>query len=40
MEYHKQKVLIVDDDSRNIFALSAVLRAKGFECVTAPSALN
>ncbi len=31
---NKRKVLIVDDDSRNIFALSAVLRAKSFECVS------
>lgn len=30
----KKKILIVDDDSRNIFALSAVLRAKSFECVS------
>ncbi|TDH29354.1 response regulator [Segetibacter sp. 3557_3] len=28
-------ILIIDDDSRNIFALSAVLRAKGFHCLTA-----
>ena len=30
-----KKILIIDDDSRNIFALKAVLKAKGFECVTA-----
>lgn len=31
---NKQKtVLIIDDDSRNIFALSAVLKAKGFQTV-------
>ncbi|SHG74599.1 response regulator [Pedobacter caeni] len=29
------KILIVDDDNRNIFALSAVLRAKGYKCVSA-----
>jgi CheY-like chemotaxis protein len=28
-------ILIVDDDSRNIFALSAVLKAKGFKTVSA-----
>lgn len=28
----KKKILIVDDDNRNIFALTAVLRARGFEC--------
>ncbi|MBC8987171.1 response regulator [Pedobacter sp. N36a] len=29
------KILIVDDDNRNIFALSAVLKSKGFQCVSA-----
>ena len=28
----KKRVLIIDDDPRNIFALTATLRAKGFEC--------
>jgi len=28
------KVLIVDDDSRNIFALTAVLKAKGYQCLS------
>ncbi len=28
----KKRVLIIDDDARNIFALTATLRAKGFEC--------
>lgn len=27
-----QHLLIIDDDPRNIFALTAVLRAKGFDC--------
>jgi CheY-like chemotaxis protein len=31
------KVLIVDDDSRNIFALQAILTAKKFSCLTALS---
>ena len=31
----KKSILIIDDDSRNIFALSAVLKAKGFSCVSA-----
>ncbi len=29
------KVLIIDDDDRNIFALKAVLASKGFTCYTA-----
>lgn len=31
----KDKLLIIDDDARNIFALSAVLRAKGYTCLAA-----
>jgi len=31
-----QKILIIDDDDRNIFALKAVLTAKGYSCSTAP----
>ncbi len=35
----KQKtILLIDDDPRNIFALSAVLRARGFHLLAAPSA--
>jgi len=34
----KKKILIIDDDSRNIFALSAVLRAKNFDCLSCTSA--
>jgi two-component system, cell cycle response regulator DivK len=33
-----KQILIVDDDSRNIFALSAVLKAKGYKCLSAASA--
>lgn len=33
-----KKVLIVDDDNRNIFALKAVLKAKGYTCVSASGA--
>lgn len=34
----KKKILIVDDDSRNIFALSAVLKSRNFECLSSTSA--
>ncbi|NIJ54301.1 response regulator [Dyadobacter arcticus] len=40
---NKKKVLIVDDDVRNIFALKATLKAKGFDCIScsgAPEALE
>ncbi|MGC4036630.1 MAG: response regulator [Chitinophagaceae bacterium] len=29
------KILIVDDDQRNIFALTATLKQKGFSCINA-----
>jgi two-component system, cell cycle response regulator DivK len=34
MENNK-KVLIIDDDNRNIFALKAVLKARGYDCLSA-----
>src|SRR5690606_13547861 len=34
----KDQILVIDDDFKNIFALCAVLRAKGFSCVSAQSA--
>lgn len=34
----KKKILIIDDDARNIFALRATLLAKGFDCVSATDA--
>lgn len=34
----KKKIMIVDDDSRNIFALKATLKAKGFECISCSAA--
>ena len=33
-----RKILIIDDDQRNIFALRAVLKARGWECISAPGA--
>ena len=35
-----KKILIVDDDNRNIFALAAVLKSKNYSCVSAASALQ
>ena len=32
---NKKKVLIIDDDNRNIFALTAVLKSKGYHCLSA-----
>lgn len=34
----KKEILIIDDDSKNIFALSAVLKAKNYQCISALSA--
>ena len=36
----QQKILIVDDDERNIFALKAVLKSRRFDCVVAPGGLQ
>lgn len=38
MEVKTKKILIIDDDSRNIFALRAVLKAKKYTCLVASSA--
>lgn len=38
MDVKTKKILIIDDDSRNIFALTAVLKAKKFTCLSAVSA--
>ncbi|MCY1508898.1 Polar-differentiation response regulator DivK [compost metagenome] len=38
MDNKTKKILIIDDDSRNIFALSAVLKAKKYTCIAAGSA--
>lgn len=38
MKNKTKKILIIDDDHRNIFALNAVLKAKKFICVAANTA--
>jgi two-component system cell cycle response regulator DivK len=35
-----KKILIIDDDSRNIFALKAVLKARGYTVFSATDALD
>lgn len=35
---NRKKVLIIDDDARNIFALSATLKSRSYECVSCLSA--
>lgn len=34
----RNRILIIDDDTRNIFALGALLRSRGHETITATSA--
>ena len=36
----EKEILIIDDDSRNIFALTAVLKAKKYQCLSASSAVK
>ncbi|MES2651038.1 MAG: response regulator [Bacteroidota bacterium] len=38
MDIKPKKILIIDDDNRNIFALTAVLKAKKYACLSATSA--
>lgn len=38
MDNKAASILIIDDDSRNIFALSLVLRSKGYGCLSAMDA--
>src|SRR5690606_29861163 len=34
----RQNILVIDDDTKNIFALCAVLRSRGYECIGVSSA--
>lgn len=36
----KKSILIIDDDDRNIFALTATLKAKGFSCLSCVDAVT
>jgi len=38
MDTKASSVLIIDDDSRNIFALSLILKTRGYLCLTAADA--
>lgn len=38
VSYMNKKILIIDDDSKNIFALNATLKTKGYQCLAAASA--
>ncbi len=38
VRYMSKKILIIDDDSKNIFALNATLKTKGYQCLAAASA--
>ena len=40
MDKQQQRILIIDDDDRNIFALRAVLSSRGYSCSTAVSGLQ
>lgn len=33
-----KKILIIDDDTRNIFALKAVLKSRGYDCISSGGA--
>lgn len=35
-----KNILIIDDDARNIFALSAVLRSRGYSCSSSQGAMQ
>lgn len=37
---NRKKVIIIDDDARNIFALSATLKSRSYECISCLSALE
>jgi CheY-like chemotaxis protein len=37
--FHAKKILVVDDDSRNIFALSKILQERGMEVLKAENGL-
>lgn len=38
MSHQQKDILIIDDDSKNIFALKAILASRGYACYTASSA--
>jgi CheY-like chemotaxis protein len=38
--FHSKKILLVDDDARNVFALSQILKERGMEIVQAENGKN
>lgn len=38
--FHKKKILLVDDDARNVFALSKILKDRGMEVIKAENGKN
>jgi CheY-like chemotaxis protein/CHASE3 domain sensor protein len=38
--FHEKKILLVDDDTRNVFALSKILKERGMEIVQAENGIN
>ena len=38
LKMEKKNIMIIDDDARNIFALKATLRSKGYNCIACSAA--
>lgn len=36
----RKKILLIDDDHRNIFALTAVLKSRSYECISCTNAIE
>ena len=40
MDAVNKKILIIDDDNRNIFALTLVLKSRGYQCISSVNAIK